>query len=370
MTRFHGARAAALVDTEALAENYRTLSAHAASRASGKPPRIIAVVKANAYGHGVRLAARAFARCGCDFFAVATADEALALKKITPSADILVLGYTPPHRVPTLAKQGITQTVFSPEYATALSRVCLAASVTLAVHIKLDCGMARLGFPPRASEALLKALTLDGLRPTGLYTHFPVADSDTAATLAARERFLSCRAALAAQGFSLFSHAAASAALLTLPSLCLDGVRPGLALYGIAPTKTDLPLRPALSLRAPVVQIHSLPKGAPVGYGGDFVTARKARIGTVPLGYADGIFRAFSHKTVRVFHGDTPFFAPIVGRICMDQLMLDLSDTPCEVGDAVHFFEDIAADAAAVGTIPYELLTAIGPRITRKELCP
>ncbi len=360
-------RATILVDTAALIHNYRTLADHAA-KATAAPPRLIAVVKANAYGHGLAIAVRAFLRAGCDFFGVATLEEALEVRKHAPFADILVLGYTSPRAVKALAKANITQTVFSTVYARALAAAATCAEVTVAVHAKLDVGMHRLGFPPESTEEILSAITQKGLLPRGLYTHFPVADINIPDTVAALDAFLACRDRLKAHGLSLFAHTAASAALLTLPESILDGVRPGLALYGIPPVPTALPLHPALSLFSHVVQIHDLPAGTPVGYGGAFITSRPARIGTVPIGYGDGIPRAFSGQTVRVFHQKNAFFAPVAGHICMDQLMLDLTDTPVTEGDAVQIFHDVANAAVTLGTIPYEVLSALGPRITRKEL--
>ncbi len=358
-------RAVAVIDTAALVHNYQALRSHAAE-AVGRPARMIAVVKANAYGHGLSLAARAFLRAGCDFFAVATFEEALTLRKIAPFADILVLGYTPPHRAALLAAKHITQTVFSVEYAAALASAAVQGCVVLPIHIKIDCGMHRLGFSQEQQADILRAVTAKGLLPTGIYTHFPVADTDTVATQAALDRFLACRAGLASNGLPLFAHAAASAGLLSLPESILDGVRPGLALYGISPVPTALPLRPALTLLTHIVQIHDLPTGTPVGYGGSFVTKKPSRIGTAPLGYGDGIPRSFSGQTVCVFHQNNTFLAPVVGRICMDQMMLDLSNTPVKVGDTVQVFTDVSEAARVMHTIPYEILTALGPRITRR----
>ncbi|MBQ3063477.1 MAG: alanine racemase [Clostridia bacterium] len=368
MTDFSPMRATALIDTAALMQNYQQLSAYAAAHANGKAPRVIAIVKANAYGHDLRIATGAFLRAGCDFFGVATLKEALTVRKIAPSADILILGYTPPQHAARLAANKITQTVFSAEYTAALAHTARLAGTEIAVHIKLDCGMHRLGFSPDEINTIATLIGQKGICPTGIYTHFPNADTDIQATTHALARFLSCRAQLASKGYSLFAHAAASAALLTLPDSVLDGVRPGLALYGISPVKTRLPLCPALSLFSTVVQIHDLPSGTPLGYGGAFVTERPTRIGTVPIGYGDGISRAFSGETVRVFHNNVAFTVPIVGRICMDYMMLDLGNTPVKTGDPVQIFYDIRKAAAGLQTIPYELLTTIGPRIKRKEI--
>ena len=276
----------------------------------------MAVVKANAYGHGASLVVPALAAAGCTDFAVATAEEAIEVHKLAPFARVLVLGYTPPPaKAPALAAAGVTQTVFSYDYAAALSNAL--AGVPLCVHFKIDGGMCRLGFDPADTAGVIAAACLPKLLPRGIFTHFPTADSDPAATLAALARFSACRKALADAGLPLFAHAAASAALLTCPAARLDAVRPGIALYGVPPVPTDLPLSPALSLTAPVVQIHAVPKGTPVGYGGRFVTARESRIATVPIGYADGFFRALSGFTVTVLHRKSRFPCPVVGSVCL-----------------------------------------------------
>lgn len=348
-------RVFATVDTAALARNFRLLSAHAPRK------RIIAVVKANAYGHGIGIAVPTLLAAGCHDFAVATLDEALAVRALAPDADILILGYTPPVHADMLADARLTQTVFSLDYARALA----ARGRRISVHLKIDGGMCRLGFSPRDKRGILAALACAPLTATGIYTHFPVADSNPTATQHALALFTRLRAEISAHGYPLFAHAAASAALLSLPDTALDGVRPGLALYGIAPVQTSLPLSPVLSLHAPVVQIHRVPRGTPVGYGGDFVTKRPSRIGTLPVGYADGFPRAMQGFPLTLCHAGKDFRIFPAGRICMDQMTVDLTDTPARVGDTVTLWRDARAPAAHLDTIPYEILTALSPRVTR-----
>ncbi|MBR2463865.1 MAG: alanine racemase [Clostridia bacterium] len=373
MSYFQDPRAIAHIDTAALSANFISLHNYATQHTKGtRPPRTIAVVKANAYGHGAALAVPAFSRAGCDFFAVATVEEAIEVRSLCPPADILILGYTPPARAADLARYNLTQTVFSPEYAQALSKAATVMGVFVKIHLKIDGGMCRLGFSPQCTQEIVRAATEKNLIPLGIYTHFPSADTDLPATRAALSRFLCCRQELAARGFSFFTHAAASAALLQLPEAVLDGARVGLALYGIAPVPCALDLKPALTLTAPIIQIHRVPSGTPVGYGGTFVTARQSTIGTVPIGYGDGIPRRFKDTVgqVRVLCKSGVFFAPIAGNICMDQLMLDLTDTPAEVGDEVDLLGDISATAAALGTIPYEILTSIKERVLKIKSTP
>lgn len=359
--------ATAEVNTAALSRNFSVLQTELA-RLKGAPTTLIAVVKANAYGHGFSLAVPAFSRAGCSFFAVANLGEALTVRELAPDARILTLGYTPPQHAGTLSKSHIEQAVFSLTYAKELEKEAKKRGCRISIHIKIDGGMCRLGFSPTALRQILAVTTLPHLAPIGLFTHFPSADSDKATTRTALSRFLACRDALEEKGHTFFCHAAASAAVLTLPDTLLDGARVGLALYGIPPANTALSLSPALRLVAPIVQIHRVPKGTPIGYGGDFVTARPSRIGTCPIGYADGIARAFSGGTVTVFHKNTPSGVRVVGRVCMDQLMLDLTDTPAKVGDRVLLFDDPRPMANALHTIPYEILTSIGARVARREI--
>lgn len=356
-------RGFAALDIGALVRNFCLLRERA--REASKNARVIAVVKANAYGHGAAQVIPALARAGCDFFAVATPDEALEARRLCKSADILVLGYTPPNRAIALAEANITQTVFSAPYAAALSSVMSAAKARLKIHLKIDGGMCRQGFAPSDETGILQALRRRGLLATGLYTHFPCADSDPDLTKQALRAFCACRDRLKDAGFPLFSHAAASAAALTIGESVLDAIRVGIALYGIPPVLTDLPLSPVLSLHAPIVQIHEVSANTPIGYGGDFMTQKDSRIGVLPIGYADGFPRRLSGLSVTLSHAGEDFPVPVVGRVCMDQLMLDLTNTPAAVGDTVCLWEDAVDIAARLSTIPYEVLTALSPRIAR-----
>ena len=358
---FPSTRGFAVVDAAAIGRNFCLLRTLA--RQSNPNARPIAVVKANAYGHGIAVAVPALLAAGCDFFAVATPDEALALRTLAPQADILVLGYTPPQLAPALAAAGITQTVFSPTYARSLGEAL--QSKPLHIHLKIDGGMCRLGLDPTDMEGQLLCLEQRGLIPTGLFTHFPTADTDQMASKAALAAFLACRRSLQQAGFSLFSHAAASAAALTLPEAILDGIRPGLALYGIPPVQTTLPLTPALSLHAPLVQLREVPAGTKVGYGGAFVTRRPTRIGVLPIGYADGLPRALSGLVTELYHGNSRYPVPLVGRICMDQAMVDVTDTPACIGDPICLWQDATAVAKRLSTIPYEVLTTLSQRLYR-----
>ncbi|MBE6555354.1 MAG: alanine racemase [Ruminococcaceae bacterium] len=369
MTHFPICRATAEIDTDALIHNFRTLRmlAEAHAHIADPPPRVIAVVKANAYGHGLSLVVPALLSAGCDFFAVATTDEALSVRLLAPDADILILGYTPPTDVPLLIGHRLLQCVFSLDYAKALNAEAAEQAACLSVHLKIDGGMCRLGFRPDELSALTALSSLSHLRPVGIFTHFPSADTEKDATRDAITRFLTCRSTLYRYGLPpLFTHAAASAALLAMPEeTVLCGVRPGIALYGISPVSTSLPLRPVLRLSAPLVDLHEAEAGTPIGYGGSFTTARRSRIGICAIGYGDGLPRRLRGYRVTLLHGNQRFFAPIVGHICMDYTLLDLTNTPAEVGDTVLLFDDPTPISAACGTIPYEILTGISARVKR-----
>jgi alanine racemase len=263
-----------------------------------------------------------------------------------------------------LARERILQAVFSAPYARALSAAL--AGVPLGIHLKTDGGLCREGFDPKDKRGMATALAQKNLRLQGVFTHFPVADTDPESTRHALGEFLTCRRWLQREEGPVFAHAAASAALLTQPEAVLDAARAGLLLYGLSPVKTALPLRPALSLFAPIQQIRTVKKGTPVGYGGDFVTSRESRIGTLPIGYGDGLCRRMSGASVTLLHKKSRFSVPICGRISMDMTTVDLTDTPAREGDTVCLFESADAPADRIGSIPYEVLTALSPRIERQ----
>ena len=366
------------VDLSALRHNFTQIT----SRAGGA--RVCAVIKANAYGHGAARLAPLYERWGASALALATLAEALELRASGVKLPLLVLGYTPPEEVKTLAQAGISQAVFSPEYARALSFSAAASGVRVKVHVKHDSGMGRLGFPigqdpKQAQKALLTAARLPFLCVEGLFTHFACADeaAGSAYTHAQLLRFLSVRDALRTAGLFPLCHTANSAATLSYPKTHLDMVRPGLALFGIDPRDEKMQaaapaaLHPALSLKATVAQVKSLPRGASVGYGRTFTAPRKMRVATLTVGYADGLSRRHAETgggVVATSPTGKEVFLPFVGRISMDQAGVDATAAPfLSAGDSVSVFGgsgavSFAAAAARVGTIAYELMTALSPR--------
>ena len=342
-----------------------------------KETKFLGVVKADAYGHGAVPIARALEANGADYFAVACLNEALELREAGLRLPILILGNTPPEDVPLLLAHDITQTVADSAYAAAYSAAACAAGGTLRVHIKADTGMSRLGFLcdeahlDESVAAIADACALPGLYAEGIFTHFAVSDEpgEDAEAYTRRQfaRFTSVIDALRARGvFFALRHCAATGGTLFYPEFAMDMVRPGLLLYGYGDAAGKLGLQPGIALKSRISAVKRYPAGTRVSYGGTFTTVRDTRMGVIPIGYADGLHRAVSNKArFRTKDG----FAPQRGRICMDMCMIDLTDLPgVGVGDEVEVFgpnADLETLAAQAGTIPYELLCAVSPRVPR-----
>lgn len=362
------------VDLDAVAGNARRLR-----EIAGVP--LMAVLKADAYGHGAVRVGRAALAAGAAMLAVATLGEARVLREAGIGAPILVLGYTPPWQARDVALLGVACTVFDMDTARALAEAAAALGRPVRAHVKLDTGMARLGLAPEEVGPFLRALRELGgqgearLVVEGLYTHFATADSaDETGARAQLRRLHAAMAALKADGLRPpIVHAANSAALLRFPEARLDMVRAGIALYGLRPSdETPLPpeFRPALSFHSEVAQVRPLPPGSPVSYGGSYRTPRPSLIATVPVGYADGVRRTPPWRCMLV-RGRR---APVVGRITMDYTMLDVTDIAgVRRGDPVVLIgrqggECISAEEAAgwLGTISYEVTSTILPRVPRE----
>lgn len=364
------------IDLDALADNYRTI------RGTLKPAtRLCCVVKANAYGHGAVIVASLYERLGADYLAVSGLEEALELRLGGITLPILILGYTAPDCASLLGRYQITQCVFSEDYAAALSREAQKADVSLKVHLKLDTGMGRIGFPTRREEELYetvdtlgKVLELPSLVYEGIFTHFAMSDCGEigrAYTETQLSLFKSAVAMLKARGFTFeLVHCANSAAIFDYPEAELDMVRAGIVLYGYSPASEVKipPLTPVLSLKGVVDMVKTLHAGDSVSYGAAYVADRTVRVATVPLGYADGFSRRIggAGATFGVRSGR----ATLVGKICMDQCMLDVSDVPdVSVGDVVTFYGKGGADLSVLseklGTVVYEWICALGERLPR-----
>jgi alanine racemase len=340
----------------------------------------MAVVKADGYGHGAAQVARAALRAGATWLGVAVPEEAAALRSAGIHARILVLGPIAPDQAALVAAHDLDQCVSDPAQVETLSREAVAHGRRLRLHLKVDTGMSRVGLPPRAVRpAAERIAALPAVRLAGLMTHFADADADDPEfTREQLARFGAVTQDLRAAGIAIpIRHAANSAALMRHPETRLDLVRPGIMLYGCSPCATrraeDPALTPALRFRTAISQLTDLAAGATVSYGRTFVAPRDMRIATLPVGYADGLSRLLSGCGQALIRGRR---VPILGRVCMDMTMVDVTHLPdVRVGDEAVLIgrqgaEAITADEVArlTGTISYEVLCRIGPRVPRVYL--
>ncbi len=361
------------VDLDALAHNYHTLRAMAPAGC-----RFLGLVKADAYGHGAVPVARKLQSLGADMLAVATVEEGGELRQGGITLPILCLGQTPPQLAGKLLKWNITQTVEDLKTGRALSKAAQAAGKTLKIHVKLDTGMSRLGFLWRSGEdniALLEEIqalcALPGLEAEGMYTHFSDADGDEKFTMGQLEKFLEAKKEMESRGVKLkICHCSDSAAVLQYPCAYLDMIRPGIALYGYYPAQEleglDGPgLKPVMTVKSRIAAVRSLPAGAPVSYGRTAVLKRDSRLAVVPIGYGDGYPRQLSNRMEMEITGVS---CPVVGRVCMDMCMVDVTDLPqVEAGEVATVYGPGLTQRAALqcDTIVYELLCRLTPRVSR-----
>ena len=363
------------IDLDALAHNYRR-----ARELTGSGVRYLGVVKADAYGHGAVQVAEHLEELGADYLAVSSLDEARELRHGGISAPILILGHTPPEMVPELIRYHITQAVSAQAKAEEYSAAAAACGGTLKVHIKVDTGMSRLGFLVRGDHfeggvaAIAASCALPGLEAEGIFTHFAVSDEDDADCEAyTRDQFaLFTRVldALAERGRTFaIRHCANSGALARYPEMYLDMVRPGIALYGVGADAQRLGLLPVMTLKSSVSTIKIFDPDTDISYGRTYRTEGKARVGVLPIGYADGLFRGLSNRLSVVTEQG---MAPIRGRICMDMTMVDLTGLPeVKVGSEVEIFgrrQSVDHLAQILDTISYELLCAVSKRVPRVYL--
>ncbi len=369
-------RAWAEIDLDAIAYNTREIK-----KLTGKNVEMMGVVKADAYGHGVLEVVSTLLDNGVTQLAVSMLDEAIQIRKMGIGVPILILSYTDPARADEVILNEVTQTVFSLDLAEALSAAAVRLGRKAKIHVKVDTGMSRVGFMPghTAVKSIMEIAKMPGIVIEGIFTHFASADeADRSYTMMQFERFMSLYDELEKAGIHIpVRHACNSGGILQYPEMHLDMVRPGIILYGLYPSKDvdwKIDLKPAMTLKAKVIYVKDVDRGVCISYGRTFRTARKSRIATVPIGYADGYTRLMSNKGKMLVNGE---FAPVVGRICMDQCMLDVTDLEHEVhvGDEVVIFGKqngacISVDEIAeqVGTINYELVCIIGKRIPRVYL--
>jgi len=342
---------------------------------------ILVSLKADAYGHGAMKVARTVLHNGASMLGVATVSEATPLREAGITAPILVFGYIPLWQMREAARLGVTATLYAIEAAQALSRAALALQKTMKVHIKVDTGMSRLGIRYEQIDeisALVREVNrLPGLELEGLYTHFANADaSDQSYTLKQLNRFQQVLEQLEKQGLCPpIVHACNSAATISLPAAYYNMVRVGVAVYGLDPSadvRLPVGFRAALSFKTQVAQVKIVPAGEGISYGCTYITKQPTRIAILPVGYADGFRRAPKNWGSVLIHGQE---APILGRVCMDQCMIDVTHIPqTRIGDEVVLIgrqgnAELTAETVAerLGTINYEVVSEILARVPRVD---
>ena len=370
---FQGRAAWAEIDLDAIAYNVRALKA-----LIGDQTQLLAIVKANGYGHGVLPVARTALHAGATWLGVNMCDEGVQLRQAGIKDRILLVGYTPPWQAAAVAANRLTPTVNSIEVALALNEAA-GGGQPLPVHVKVDTGLSRYGMLPDEIVPFCQRLAqMKGLKLEGLFSHFASADSyDKTSARRQLAIYMDTLERLKSAGVAIpIRHVAASGATLDMPETHLDMVRCGIAVYGLYPSdevSTSTSLRPALSLKAKVGRVRTLVEGAGIGYGATFVTTRPTVAALVPIGYADGVKRGYSNRGQVLIHGQR---AKLLGRVSMDQLVVDVTDIAgVAEGDEVVLIgrqgqDQITAEemAGVMGTINYEVVVGLPSRLPRVYL--
>ena len=347
-------------------------------RLVGDKIKIMGIVKANSYGLGAVNCAKLFERNGVDYLGVSTLSEGIELREANINTKVLLLNYTPKYNFDKLLKYDLIQTIYNYEDAKHLSDLAKEMGKRASIHIKIDTGMTRLGFLPNKDsfEEIFKISQLPNLNIDGIFSHFAKADEvDKSFSQEQYKKFIWSVKELEHMGIDTgIKHISSSAAIMDLPEYNLDMVRPGIILYGHYPSqevnKEKIILKPTLTLKATISNIKQVPIGVGISYNHIFTTKRQSTIATLPIGYADGFSRRLNHRA-RVFVKDKT--VPIVGKICMDQMMIDITDSlNVEIGDKVVLigyenekYPSVEELASHLDTINYEVLCSIGRRIPR-----
>ena len=359
------------IDFDALVQNYQAMRGHV-----GAGVKACCVLKSNAYGHGAVEVARSLERAGADYFAVANCNEAYELRRAGIITPVLVLGFSPASAARGLAENDITQCVYSLSEAQAFAKELADFGKKLKVHIKVDTGMSRLGFRARGDQRdqldeAVRVCRMPELDVEGAFTHFSVADEadGRAFTQLQYGRFLVALDYFKSQGIEFkIRHTCASAGAVAFPEYAMDMARHGLVLYGVNPLEYDCPvsLVPVMTLKTVIAQIKDVYEGDDLCYGRTYKVGRQMRVATLPIGYADGLLRNKGEGIAFVVAGHV---APVVGRICMDQCIIDVTDIDCKQGDEVIVFgqggQKVEQLSALVGTIPNEILCRIPRRVAK-----
>ncbi|MCL2487797.1 MAG: alanine racemase [Oscillospiraceae bacterium] len=362
----HLQRTWADIDLDAVTHNYREIERHIDPAC-----RILAVIKANGYGHGIEGVARALSDAGAGWFAVSNLEEAVQLRRQGMAQRILILSHTPPEEAGRLAEFDVTTAVVDLPHARALSAEAGRLGVSLTVHIKIDTGMGRVGCVDAEQTAAI--CELPNLHFEGIFTHFATADmpDDSGFIELQFNRFMEIVETLKNRGITfLIRHCCNSAAAIRRPEMHLDMIRPGIILYGCPPDRWMAgiwDLRPVMAVKTAVIQVKKLGENESVGYGRTFSADKPILVATVPIGYADGYPRAAGNRAFMLVNGRP---APVIGRVCMDQCMLDVTGIPnVKQGTVAVVFgaDSLPAEQLAEwdGTISYETLCKIGKRVPR-----
>ena len=356
------------IDLDALTSNYEEIR-----RIVGPNVKILGVVKADAYGHGSLECARTLCDAGVDMLAVAFIDEAIALRQGGITEQILLLGYTAKEHIPDLIRWDVIPGVYQLDFAEALSDHCQEIGICHPIHIKIDTGMGRIGIGWREAAKEIEVMNqLAGIELQGLFTHFSTADAaDKTHTQEQIRRYQQVLLELAEKNIHIpIKHMANSAGIFDVKGVHFDMVRPGIILYGLYPSaevdRSKIGLKPVMTLKSTIVHLKTLHPGETVSYGNRFVAKEDRIVGTLPIGYADGYTRMLNGRA-RVFISGQ--LVPVVGSICMDQCMIDLTEVEevCLYDEVELFGNNISADvlADALGTINYEITCMVNKRVPR-----
>lgn len=360
------------VNLDNLAHNIRQVRKH-----TNKDALVMAVVKANGYGHGSVDISRTFLENGADRLGVAILSEAIELRNANIKEPILILGFTPSSQYEKLLEYNLIQTIYNYEEAKILSQKALELNKEAIIHIKLDSGMSRIGFLPtkESAESILNISELPNIKIEGIFTHFAKADEvDKSHVRGQFSKYMEFVKLLEEQGLNIpIKHVSNSAGIIDLPEFNLNMVRAGIMLYGLYPSndvnKENIKLKPAMALKAKISHLKTVPKGTGISYGQIFTTDKESKIGTIPIGYADGLTRLLTGKAEVYINNKR---VPIVGKICMDQCMIDLTNVEdVKLGDEVVIFgyeenhPHVDELALSIGTINYEIVCMVSRRVPR-----
>lgn len=366
------------IDLDMVEHNYKTIRNHI-------PPssNVCCTIKADAYGHGAVRIGKLLEELGGAFFAVSNAEEAIQLRKAGISKPIMVLGYSPLEITELLAKYNISQCVHSYDYGRALANDAMAKNVKIAIHIKIDTGMGRIGFPFRGTDEDARIAEIVELcnKPCfiheGIFTHFPISDDQKlgeAFTRAQYEKFCSVISRLEEKGIDFaVKHCANSAGLVDYPEYSLDMVRAGVLFFGILPStemkNVDFDLKHTFALKTVVSNLKTVQKGESISYSRTFIASKTMKVATLPIGYADGFRRSNGKKELKIYINGKP--CDILGRVCMDQTMIDVSEIDdIAIGDEITVFGkgspvSVYDYASLHDTIPHEVMCNIAMRVPR-----